>query len=411
MKASDALAKVWQPHPGQKEFLESSAQFRVLACGRRWGKTDACAASMYMRLFDRSPTKHVIIGPTQDQANLLFERLLSLLEATGKGALCKVRRRPYPHLQFGKHTVRARSGHLRRILRGNEATHIIIDEAAYVPESLITEIAMPMLATTDGHLTMISTPHGMNHFWRFFQFGQEGKHGFWSRRGPSSESPLVSKRFLDIQRELIPERVFRIEYEAEFADSEGRIFKTEAIESCLVTEMKHSFEEPVSVGVDFGRHRDYTVVAILSGTTQSCELRELHRFRGLRYSHQVDRIAEVLSRFNSPRVLCDSSGLGDPVYEALLEACPNAAVRGKPFTQQFKDDLINRLAWIIDCGRLAMLPHVELMRELSHFESVDEGGTERLKGVGDHDDTVIALALAAYQLPARYGAKPLIAAA
>lgn len=411
MGASEILAKVWQPHPGQREFLDNPAKFKVLACGRRWGKTDACAASIFLRLFDRSPTNHVIIGPTQDQANILFDRLLALLEDAGKGKLCKVRRRPYPHLQYGKHTVRARSGHIRRILRGNEATHIIIDEAAYVPESLITEVAMPMLATTDGYLTMISTPHGMNHFWRFFQFGQEGKHGFWSRRGPSAESPLVSKRFLNIQRELIPERVFRIEYEAEFADSEGRIFKTEAIEACLVTHMKETFEEPVVVGVDFGRYKDYTVVAVLSGTSLSCELRELHRFRGLRYSHQVERIAEVLSRFNSPRVLCDSTGIGDPIYETLMAACPDAAVKGVTFTQQFKDDVITRLAWLIDCGRLAMLPHVELMRELSHFECVTEGGTDRLKGIGDHDDTVIAVALAAYLLPMQYGGQPLISAA
>ena len=29
----------WKPHPGQKEVHLSKARFKVLSCGRRWGKT------------------------------------------------------------------------------------------------------------------------------------------------------------------------------------------------------------------------------------------------------------------------------------------------------------------------------------------------------------------------------------
>jgi hypothetical protein len=36
----------WTAHPGQLAFLESTAKIKVLACGRRWGKTDACAAAI-----------------------------------------------------------------------------------------------------------------------------------------------------------------------------------------------------------------------------------------------------------------------------------------------------------------------------------------------------------------------------
>ena len=33
----------YQPHKGQSEFHESMARFRILACGRRWGKTKSGA--------------------------------------------------------------------------------------------------------------------------------------------------------------------------------------------------------------------------------------------------------------------------------------------------------------------------------------------------------------------------------
>lgn len=156
-----ALASVWQPHAGQSAFLENAARLKVLACGRRWGKTDACAAQIVSALLRESPAKVLIIAPTLDQARLLFDRVVEMLEALtpplhfvlqnkGGETGIKIRRSPYPHLRWGRHTVMARSGQLGRSLRGNEATHIVIDEAAFLPEEIITEIAMPMLATTSG---------------------------------------------------------------------------------------------------------------------------------------------------------------------------------------------------------------------------------------------------------------------
>lgn len=156
-----ALASVWQPHAGQKAFLDNAARLKVLACGRRWGKTDACAAQIVSALLRESPAKVLIIAPTLDQARLMFDRVVEMLEALtpplhfvlqnkGGETGIKIRRSPYPHLRWGRHTVMARSGQLGRSLRGNEATHIVIDEAAFLPEEIITEIAMPMLATTSG---------------------------------------------------------------------------------------------------------------------------------------------------------------------------------------------------------------------------------------------------------------------
>src|SRR5262249_9614122 len=147
-------------HPGQREFLLHPAKFKVLACGRRWGKTDACAVQVLQALHRPFPTKHLILAPTADQASLLFERVVGLLgrpsgrsdgsdESDGSEKSdksdWKLKHSPYPRLRFGAHTVMARSGHLPRALRGHEATHIVVDEAAYLPESLVTEVAMPML--------------------------------------------------------------------------------------------------------------------------------------------------------------------------------------------------------------------------------------------------------------------------
>lgn len=411
----DWIKSVWTPHPGQLEFLLNPSKFKVLACGRRWGKTDACAAQIVQALHRPFPTKHLILAPTSDQASLVFERALALLDSIGThlsepdkepAVKPKVKRTPYPHLRFGAHTVMARSGQIPRSLRGNEATHIVVDEAAYLPESLVTEVAMPMLATTDGYLTLVSTPHGRNHFWRFFQMGQRGENGIWSRQAPSRESPYVSESFLAIQKELISERAYGVEYDAEFMDSAGQVFKTEAVQSCLVTKLPDTIG-PFCVGVDWARYGDYTAVAVLGGHEEVAVLTELHRFNGLTWTEGVKRVAAIIEPYGHARVLCDATGVGDPVIEMLQQRLPNTPVIGVTFTQPVKASLIDGLSWIIERRALSMTPNPQLLRELEHFEAktTESGGTKLSARGGYHDDLVVALALAARQLDRPYRAQ------
>lgn len=412
----ERLGPVWRPHDGQRAFLLSGARFKVLACGRRWGKTEACAAQIVATMMEAAPTRHLILAPTIDQARLLFDRTLDLLDRWCEAGGCEIRARvvrtPYPKLTFGPHRLAARSGHLGRALRGNEATHIVVDEAAYVPEELVTEVAMPMLATTDGLLTLIGTPNGRNHFWRFFEMGARGEHGVWSRAAPSWESPFVSQSYLDVQRDLISERAFRIEYGAEFLDSAGRVFKTEAVEACMVARLPRDPEPPFVVGVDWARYGDFTTVVVLDGSREDAQLVAAERFHGMSWADQVARVAALVRSLGPCRVLCDATGVGDPAIEMLRAEVGGAHIAGLVFTPGEKAALIDGLVWMFERGALRMEPNPELLRELQHFEAKPTGsGHVRLGSAGGyHDDLVIGLALAARLLPKRYRARPLVGA-
>lgn len=403
------LAPFWIPHPGQREFLESPAKIKVLACGRRWGKTDACAAQTIIGLSQSHPTKHLIIAPTLEQSRLLFLRVLWFVErlaerGAGWARSFKCRHTPYPTLRVGEHQVSARSGHIGMSLRGGEATNIVVDEAAYLPEEVVTEVAMPMLATTDGCLSMISTPNGLNHFWRFYQMGTRGEHGIWSRSGPSSESPHVSASFLKVQRQLISDRAYRVEYECEFLESSSTVFSIEAVQQCLTTRLPVWEDAVVCAGVDWARYEDYTAVAVLSGSRDGASLAELRRISRMSWSGQVEAIAEILSKYSGVRVLCDATGVGDPIVEMLRSRLPNAQVEPAVFTWSFKADLIDNLAWLFENRSLRMQPDPELLRELQHYEARPRQSGKSSLGArqGFHDDLVTALALAARLLPKPY---------
>jgi hypothetical protein len=128
------------------------------------------------------------------------------------------------------------------------------------------------------------------------------------------------------------------------------------------------------------------------------------------WSIQVQRIQASVDRYRNVTMYCDSTGIGEPVYESLCRA--GLCVRPYPFTMQSKAALIDNLAILLEERALTLpRPEVfpELVEELEAFEfSVTDSGNVRTSApYGMHDDCVISLALAAWPL-ARYRGGPIV---
>ena len=116
-----------------------------------------------------------------------------------------------------------------KTLRGDTAHLIIIDEAAFVPEVVISEVVLPMLATTEGTAILLSTPFDKRHiFYKAFTSGKWSKYSY-----PTSMNPLVKQEFLDEQRELVGEQRFAQEYLAEFVDEVATYFPQALLRQCV----------------------------------------------------------------------------------------------------------------------------------------------------------------------------------
>jgi phage FluMu gp28-like protein len=152
--------------------------------------------------------------------------------------------------------------------------------------------------------------------------------------------------------------------------------------------------------VDWARYQDYTALAVLRGSRDGAKLIALRRWQGLSWREQVEAVAQQVCVYSPVRILCDRTGVGDPLLEALHEAgAPHA--EGVAFTQALKQSLIENLALTLEQGKLQLLPDPALLNELYHFEATPTERGVRLQGVrGAHDDLVIALALAVWALPA-----------
>jgi phage FluMu gp28-like protein len=368
---------------------------RVLACGRRWGKTEVIAAEIALTLLAGTARQVLLVAPSQEQAMLGFERTLEFLHRAG--ARPTVRRTPAPTLALGDSRLWARSvARGGMFLRGRKAHLIIVDEAAYVPEAVVAEVLTPMLADTGGQLALISTPRGKNYFYRYYLQGQEDGIRVWSMRSPSWHNPLLSPTILQMQASMMTQRQYQIEYGAAFLDAEGQVFRTEWVDRALL--LRLPAEGLTVAGVDWARYRDYTALAVLQGTRDGAKLLAVRRWQGLSWAEQAEAVAAHLRLHAPARILCDRTGVGDPLLETLQREFPHA--EGVAFTQALKQSLIENLALMLEQARLQLMPDPELLRELYHFEATPTARGIRLEGAtGVHDDLVIALALAAWALP------------
>lgn len=388
----------WVPHKGQLEYLYSQARFRVLACGRRWGKTDAAAAAMAFHVFNGNRTRQIAIAPTLTQAKIVFERVCWMLAAAG--VVFTSTMSPHPLIRVFEdannkkssvlHILDARSGHEADHLRGVGADHVLLDEAAYLSESLVMNIAMPMLAASNGRMTLISTPRGRNLFYRLFLRGQNGEPDFWSRHAPSTENPQVSSEYLKLQKELMTDRAFLTEYEAEFLETNSSVFGYDDIEACLDAPLVNG---TLIAGVDWGRYTDNTAVALIRTREHRAELIDIKAWTGQKFSIQVDKVIEMVK--DAKIVFSDATGIGMGPTEALQSTLRNSIVEGIQFNTQSKAAMIENLQSLIEKRRIRLLGDTDLIRELETFEATQ--GETNLKYSAPNnmfDDRVCALALA-----------------
>jgi len=118
------------------------------------------------------------------------------------------------------------------------------------------------------------------------------------------------------------------------------------------------------------------------------------RFNKIDWVYQKRKIISVAKKYNGARVLIDSTGVGDPIYDDLSR---EVDVRGYKFTHASKNDLINNLGIHVS-ERTVSFPNIpELVQELKIFGHVKPGSKKVVYEAPDgyHDDCVIGLALAA----------------
>lgn len=151
------------------------------------------------------------------------------------------------------------------------------------------------------------------------------------------------------------------------------------------------------IGVDLARHVDWTVIIVFD--LHGHKMVYMDRFNQIDWNLQRARIEAVARRYNNALVRIDATGVGDPISQDL----ERAGLRVSPyvFTNQSKKALVDNLSLKLESDDIKLIQVPELQSELEVFSyEITASGNVRYEAPqGKHDDCVMALSLAVYDLP------------
>lgn len=373
-------------HSGQQVVLASEARFRVLACGRRWGKTRLGSLLCLEVALRRGRAWWV--APSYKMAFVGW-RLVTQLAGQIPGA--EVRKQDQLVMMPGGGSVQIRSADNPQTLRGEGLDFLVMDECAFIPEEAWAEALRPALSDRLGRALFISTPKGRNWFWRAFLRGQDG--GEWQAwQFPTSTNPYIAASEIEAARLSLPERIFRQEYLAEFIDDAGGVFR-HVVEAATVLRQQGPISgHRYAMGVDWGKHNDFTVLTVIDLDSQS--VAEIDRFNQIDYQVQLGRLQGLYERFRPITVVAERNSMGEPLIEQLQrQGLPVTAFNT---TNATKTQAIEALALAFERGDLKIVSDPTLIGELQAYEMerLSSGLVRYGAPEGIHDDMVMSLALA-----------------
>lgn len=374
-------------HPGQQAVWNERARFKVLASGRRWGKTLlgslACvdAANRGGRAW--------WVAPSYKMAQVGWRAVYRLGQQV-PGA--EIRRGDLMVRFAGGGSVQVRSADDPQSLRGEGLTLAVMDECAFMGEAAWTEALRPALSDRLGGALFISTPKGRNWFWRLWQRGKDDSEPDWrSWQFPTTSNPYIAPEEIEAARRDLPERIYQQEYEALFLDDAGGVFRRVAEAATLQPQAPVAGRQYV-MGVDWGKSNDFTVLKVMDVATRSEVYSD--RFNQIDYAVQRQRLGVVADRYRPTVILAESNSMGEPIIEQLQR--DGLPVRGFTTTNATKAVIIEALALAFEQGSIHIINDPVTVGELQAYEveRTPSGMVKYSAPEGMHDDTVMALALA-----------------
>ena len=385
-----------KPHALQLPIEEDPHRFRVVACGRRWGKTFMCmreAFNMLVRGYIKTNVKQRgwVVAPTFPLVRedwMLAEVILKDAITDKKQTDMRMDFGPIGFLEF-KSAEREDEG-----LRGAGLNCAVLDEASRITRKSWEQGIRPALADKLGRCIFISTPKGRNWFYELYQRGQKLNTEIKSWKHPTFSNPYFPESEWQTIVDTTPEMIRKQEYEADFLEDEASVFKN--IHTCFRGELEQPKDrEFYTIGVDLGKSEDFTVITVIKNSSR--QVVHLQRFNKIDWSLQKKQILATFFRYTPSVVWIDSTGLGDPIEEDLRHN--GVITRDYKFNNSSKQELVEQLVVAIEQGLIGIpdVPELKvLIEELKAYtyEVLPSGRMRYNAPEGLHDDCVISLGLA-----------------
>jgi len=219
-------------------------------------------------------------------------------------------------------------------VRGMSFNILFLDEFAFVPNHIADSFFASVYPTiTSGKNTkviMVSTPHGMNHFYRYWHDAEKGKNEYVPTDVHWSEVPGRDAEWKAQTIANTSEQQFKVEFECEFLGSVDTLIAPSKLKSLVYSEpIKRNagldvYENPkenhdyiITVDVARGVSEDYSAFVVVDITEFPHRLVAKYRNNEIKPMLFPNIIYEVAKNYNGAYILCEVNDIGDQVASLL----------------------------------------------------------------------------------------------
>lgn len=385
----------------QRAIWESADKwpFTLVCTGRQVGKTTLANAKAFDWCIKESGCKVGYFMPTYKQIDQNFNLILGQYSKVLKLLKCVVNKTKRT-IYFPKTWawIIFKSAESEDSSRGGTYSHLIVDEAAMIKDDIFEPIIRPTAASAGKTHLILSTPKGRNWFYEMYKLGENPNDidGINSIRFPSTTSPYINQKEIERSQRQMSEAFFKQEFLAEFVDGASKCFN--GLDQCLYDEREIMNRQKGATqtyfGIDLGSTVDWTWIIL---TDQNGHVIDKLKCQG-DWNTIKDKIFTFLTRWarTKPIGYIEKNGVGAPIIDFLLEKPPVGCTIWKwNTTNSTKMKMIESLIVDVEQSRFKMPNWDDLKREILSMEIWWKGGKVFYGApAGEHDDGVIALALA-----------------
>jgi len=209
--------------PWQQEVWSDDTRFKIVAAGRRTGKSRLAAWLLIVNALQADKGHVFYVAPTQGQArDIMWQTLLDLGHPVIAGSHIN-------NLQIklvNGATISLKGADRPETMRGVSLKFLVLDEYADMKPDVFEQILRPALADQKGCAMFIGTPMGRNHFYDLYKYADlDDDPTYKAWHFTSYDNPLLDPDEIDIAKRSMSSYAFRQEFMASFEARGSEMFK------------------------------------------------------------------------------------------------------------------------------------------------------------------------------------------
>jgi hypothetical protein len=343
----------FKPYDFQEKLIQNfhANRFNICKMPRQTGKSTTCISYLLHYLLFNDSVNIGILANKAATARELLGRLQTAYENVPKwmqqGVLSW--NRGSLELENGSKILAASTS--ASAVRGMSFNILFLDEFAFVPNHIADSFFASVYPTiTSGKSTkviMVSTPHGMNHFYRYWHDAERGKNEYIPTDVHWSEVPGRDDKWKQQTIANTSEQQFKVEFECEFLGSVDTLIAPSKLRTLVYENPMTSnagldvYEEPekkhdyvMTVDVARGVEKDYSAFVVVDITSFPHKIVAKYRNNDIKPMLFPSIIYEIASKYNQAFILCEVNDIGDQVaaiinYDLEYENLLMCSMRGR----------------------------------------------------------------------------------